>query len=100
MMASGDHIKINQEFRTDIFSSSKTHIINRVLPRGGVRGRISGGVGWLNHIWQVGVPIMTALLWGLSGKRETHTHRETPVNYIMSTIGLKLGGYAAENSRV
>lgn len=38
MMADRGHIKINQEFRTDIFSISKTHIINRVLPRGGVRG--------------------------------------------------------------
>lgn len=38
MMANGGLIKINQEFRTDIFSVSKTHIVNRVLPRRGVRG--------------------------------------------------------------
>lgn len=38
MMADKEHIKIKQGFRTDILSISKTHIINRVLPRGGVSG--------------------------------------------------------------
>ncbi len=38
MTADREHIKINQESRADILSISKTHIINRVLPRGGVSG--------------------------------------------------------------
>lgn len=34
-----------------IYLETVTYIINRVLPRGRMRGRISGGVGRLNHIW-------------------------------------------------
>lgn len=64
-MADSTDIKINQEFRTDIFSISKTYIINRILPGGRVTGRISGGVGGLHHIWQVSVSVMAPLLWGL-----------------------------------
>lgn len=38
MMTDREHIKINQEFRADILSISKTYVINRVLPRGRVSG--------------------------------------------------------------
>lgn len=54
-----------------IYLETATYIINRVLPRGRMRGRISGGVGRLNHIWQVSVPVMAALLWGLQKRQRS-----------------------------
>jgi len=55
----------------------KAHIIGRVFPRGRVGGRVCGRVGGLNHIRQVGVSIMTTLLWSLpktNTKTNTYWH--------------------------